>query len=168
VGIFTGGSWLIHLAFISQVDAPCFVFAEHGWWISPAEKHLRVLVDENPNMTQQCVLIAQTTNRILGRIKSSVSSRSREGILPLCSALVGPHLESCIQLWSPQHRRGMELLERGQRRVTKPIRGMEYLCCKERLRELGLFSLEKGRLGETFQYLKGACRKVGDRVLSRA
>jgi len=54
--------------------------------------------------------------------KSSVASRLREGILPLCCALVRPSWEFCIQLWSPQHRTDLELLERGQRRPQKCLR----------------------------------------------
>jgi len=138
----------------------------------PAEKDLGVLVDEKLDMSHQCALADQKANRIPGSFKTSVPSRSREVILPLCSALVRPHLESCIQCWSPQHRKDMDLLEWSQRRATKMVRGMEHLSYEERLRELGLFSLEKrrlrGHLIVVFYYLKGAYRKDGDKLFSRA
>ena len=57
---------------------------------SPKEKDLVVSVDGKLTVSQQRVLAAQKANRVLSCIQSSVGSRAREGILPLCSALVRP------------------------------------------------------------------------------
>jgi len=93
------------------------------WILSrPEEKDLRVWVAEKLNMTQQCVFSAHKANRIPGCTKRSVASRLWEVILPLYSAHVRPHLEYCVQLWSPQHRKDIDLLELVQRRATKIIR----------------------------------------------
>jgi len=86
---------------------------------SPEEEDLGILVDKKLNTAWQCTLIAQKVTHNLGCIKSSMASSSREAILTLCSALVRPHTESCIQLWSPQHKRDTDLLEQVQRRATK-------------------------------------------------
>jgi len=119
-----------HEAQLGQVQGPAHGLGQSqtqvqagGEWLesSPEKKDLGVLVGEKLNMAWQCALAAQKANRILGCIKRSVASRAREGILPLCSPLMRPHLESCVHLWSPQHKNDMDVLKRVQRRATKMI-----------------------------------------------
>ena len=89
-------------------------------------------------MSQQRVLAAQKASCILGCI---TRCRMREGIVPLCSALVRPHVEYSVQAWGPQYEKDVELLEHIWRRAMKMLRGLEHLSYKDSLRELGMFSL---------------------------
>ena len=90
-------------------------------------------------------------------------------ILPF--ALVRPHLEYCVQMWRPQYRNDTELLDHIQRKAMKMIHGVKHLCNKDRLRELGLFSLEyiwfQGDSIVAFHCVKGSCKKQWDRFYIR-
>jgi len=91
---------------------------------SPAERDLGVLAGSRLHRSHPCALAARRANSTLGHVRHSTTSRSEEGIVSLCSALVQPQLESCVQFWAPQFEKDVKAFECVQRRLRKLVRGL--------------------------------------------
>jgi len=122
-------------------------------------------------MSHQCALAAQKAHHILGCIKRCGQQGEGGDSAPLlCTRDTPPGvLRPALE---PPAQEGRGAVGVGPEEVTKTIRGMGDRCCEDRLRELGLFSLQKtrlwGDLRAACQYLKGAYRKDGEKIFSRA
>ena len=124
-------------------------------------------MDDSLAMSQQRALVAQKADGILGCIKTDMSRRSREMILSFCPGEAAFGL-LCPALGSPLQ--GRELLGRVQQLATNTTGCLEHLRYEERLRDLGLFSLEKRRLREAvinaYKYLMGDSQVDGAKLFS--
>ena len=83
---------------------------------------------------------------MLGFIGQNIECKSWDVLLKLYKTLVRPHLEYCVQFWSPYYRKDIIKLERVQKRFIRMLPGLDGLSYKERLERLGLFSLVRRRL----------------------
>jgi len=118
-------------------------------------RDLGVLVSKDFKMSKQCIEASKKANRMLGYIKKSITSRSKEIILPLYRGLVRPHLEYAVQFWSPFLKKDIELLEKVQHRATKMITGLSGIDYDNRLKSLNMYSLENRRArGDLIQLFK--------------
>ena len=124
------------------------------------EKDLGVTMNANMKVSEQCRIAASKGNQVLGMFRRSITYKENSLIVPLYKAIDRPHLEYCIQAWSPYLRKDIDMLEKIQRRATKLIPGLiRDLRNEERLKECGLTTLETRRLRgdkiEVFKILNG-------------
>ena len=105
------------------------------------ENDLGVSMNANMKVSEQCRIAASKGNQVLGMIRRNITYKENNLIVPLYKAIVRPHLEYCIQAWSPYLRKDIDMLEKIQKRATKLIPGLRDLGYEERLKECGLTTL---------------------------
>ena len=112
---------------------------------SQVEKDLGVLVHNSLKPSQQCAAAAKKANMMLGRMARSLSYRDKDTWIKLYRIYVRPHLEYCVQAWSPWTVADIELLENVQKRAVRMTSGLKGVTYEEKLTELGLMSLADRR-----------------------
>lgn len=109
-------------------------------------KDLGVTLNKTFTPSAQCAAAACKARKVLFLLKGAIKSRAPEVWIPLYCAYVRPHLEYCVQAWSPYLKKDIAVLENVQRMATRWVHHMKGIPYTERLKHLGLFSLERRRL----------------------
>ncbi len=123
------------------------------------EKDLGIFLSDDLKSSRQCMYAYSRASRMLDMVSRAITWKSPKILLPFYKTLVRPHLEYCTAAWSPYYKKDKALLERVQHRFTRMIPGLRDKVYRERLRMLGLWSLEERRnrtdLIEVFKIWKG-------------
>ena len=109
------------------------------------EKDVGVLISSDLKPSQQCSSASGKANGVLGQISRAVNYRDKKTFIQLYKVYVRPHLEYCVQAWSPYHKADMEKLEKVQKRAVNMVAGLRSKNYADKLKEVGLTSLEERR-----------------------
>ena len=124
------------------------------------EKDLGVMISHDLKSSNQCLKAYASANKILGMINRTIENKNSNIMLNLYKSLVRPHMEYCTAVWSPYYVKDKELIEKIQHRFTKMIIEVKHLSYADRLKKLGLWSLEERRnrsdLIEVYKMLHGS------------
>ena len=123
------------------------------------EKDLGVIICRNAKPHLQCSKASKKANQVLGQLCRNVISKDKITFSKLYKTYVRPHLEYAIQVWNPWNVGDIEMLEKVQRRATRQIPGFGKMEYEDRLKSLGLTTLQdrrkRGDLIEAHKMLNG-------------
>ena len=123
------------------------------------EKDVGVMIHSSLKPSTQCAQAAKKANQIIGRMSRAFHYRDKDVWVRLYKQYVRPHLEYCVQAWSPWTVADIDVLENVQKRVVRMVSGLQSSSYEDRLKELGLPSLsqrrKRGDMLETWKILNG-------------
>jgi ribonucleases P/MRP protein subunit RPP40 len=123
-------------------------------------RDLGVTISSSIKFSEHCCSVAAKARKISGLLLRAFKSRSRNVILPLYKSVIRPLVEYASPVWNPLLRKDVAEIESVQRHITKKIKEVRGLSYEERLRALGLPTLEQRRL--LFDILQ--CYKIVRRI----
>ena len=123
------------------------------------EKDLAVLVRSDLKPSTQCVQVTAKARKIIGMTRRNFRRLDKTVFLIIYKTYIRPHLEYCVQAWSPHLVKDIVVIEKFQRAATKLVPELRKLDYNERLKRLDLTTLQRrrirGDLIETYKILSG-------------
>ena len=130
---------------------PCYSYVIDGY--APAghviastdeEKDLDVIIHKSVKPSKHCAEAAKKGNQVLGQMSRSFTYRDRNWIY-LYTTYVRHHLEYAVQAWRPWLQADIDCLEKVQRRAVNMVSGLRGVTYLDKLKEVGLTTLEERR-----------------------
>ena len=106
------------------------------------EKDLGVWISNNLKWEKQVVAATQQAMLVLHSVKRAFIHFNRETFNIVYNTYITPHLEYCVQAWSPCYAKDILMLEKVQLRATKLVIGLKEFTYI-RLTQLKLYRLEE-------------------------
>lgn len=113
--------------------------------VTLSEKDVGVMVSNNLMPGKQCISAAKRAGAVISQMARGLTYRDKKTWIQLYKVYVRPHLEYAIQVWAPWSAQDRELMEGVQRRVVRMTNNLKATEYTERLKELGLTSLQDRR-----------------------
>ena len=148
------GNWLLkfnpqkckHMHLGGQELPDGYTMGEDTIEKSDVEKDLGVHIDSKLKFTEHINLSVKKANQKLGIIRRNFHYLDKEAFTTLYKSIVRPHLEYTSTVWSTINKKDAASIENTQRRATKLIREISHLPYSQRLKFLGIPSLEYRRI----------------------
>jgi hypothetical protein len=127
--------------------------------VTADERDIGVSMSQNRKPSAQCSQAAKTAQTVLAQITRAFHYRDRHIFKKLYIQYVRPHLEFAAVAWSPWLEADKAVLEKIQQRAVSMVSGLKGTTYEEKLKELGLTSLEERRhqidMTQTFKIIRG-------------
>ena len=120
------------------------------------EKYFGVLINSSGTPSRQVSRAVMKGNQVLGQPLRVLSYRDCYTFIRLYKSYVRPHLEYCVEAWSPWLQPDIDLLENLQKRALKSVSCLTG-SHEDKLRQLKTYSLKdrriRGDMVETYKLL---------------
>ena len=128
------------------------------------EKNIGVIIHKDLKPSKQCESAVNRARVVLGQLTRLFHFRDWTVFLRLYATYVRPHLEFSTSVWSPTLLQDIRSIEGVQARAINMISDLVSNNYTDKLKELGLFSLETRRkmydMIQTFKILKSSNREI--------
>jgi ribonuclease P/MRP protein subunit RPP40 len=110
------------------------------------EKDMGIMITSLLKPSQQCVKSAATARKIIGMVRRNFKRLDKKEFNLIYKTYIRPHLEYCVQAWSPYLAKDINTIEKVQKAETNLVPELKKLTYQEKLNKLGLTTLKEMRI----------------------